>query len=169
MMFPAWKTSTSILTPSNSPRDFEAFYWNTYTGACRVAGVTVPLLPVGVWNTINLTAMGVPANANAVQLANLLVITDGANTADADLAVAFQATGAGGDPLKYEEQTIALGSSGGSRTNATVICPLNGGCMDVSISRGNGAPEFPNGPLAAQWPDGACYAVWLLVQAVFLP
>ncbi len=164
-----WKRSTSILTPPNSPRDVEAFYWNSYSGACRIAGVTVPLQPAGAWITIDLTTLDIPANANAVQLANLMVITDGANSGDVDLAVAFQASGAGGDPLKYVEQAVAIGSADGARTNATVVCPLGAGRFDVSISRGIGGSEFPAGPLAAQYPDGACYAIWLLVQAVFLP
>ena len=80
---------------------------------------------VGKWVTVDMTQWGVPANALAVLLTGLLIITHGTTVEDADIMIGFRASG---DPNALASQyAIQLSLRLFSCTaNITVILVLAG-------------------------------------------
>lgn len=167
----AWLPAGPNLLISDSPYLApHTLFINSATNTYQICGVVQPALPSpGVWHTIDLTPIGVPINAVAVDLRGVLIITDGANSADTSLALSFQIPGGVQSVANYEMQTCAELSTGGSRSTASVICPCVNGCIQYSWYRGNSTGEWPANPLVSAYPIGASYGFNLNVQAVYLP
>ena len=135
----------------------------------EICGVAQPNLPApGQWHLVDLKPAGVPANAVAVDLRGILVITNGTNSGDTSIGVGFQMPGGKSPVGNYVMQTCAEGQAGGSRSNAAAIVPCVNGCVEWYWARGN-VGEWPYGPLKAQYPAGASYGFNLDVHAIYLP
>jgi hypothetical protein len=160
-------TSTSILTPDHFlPAIFVSSVGPVWYEVC---GVSKPNLPApGVWNHADLKPIGVPANAVAVDLRGILIITDGANSGDTSIGVGFQTPGDSKPVGNYAMQTCAVGPTGGSRSNGSAIVPCVNGCIQWFWYRGN-VGEWPANPLLAQYPAGASYGFNLDIHAIYMP
>jgi hypothetical protein len=165
----AWQTATKILIPVKSPGEHNAIFLNTVANIFQACSIKGKMPSPNVWQHLDLTPLGVPANALAVDVRGFLIITDGAQTGAADLAVAFQAPGAGTNPANYHMQTIGIGSTGGSRAIESSIVPCINGAIEWAWLRGdNYKNEFPAAAIPA-YPTGAGYALNLSTQAIYLP
>lgn len=166
-----WLPSTkTLISPVTSLMNHVVFL-NTATAVYQLNGVKQVGIPApGVWHTIDLKPKPseVPADAVALLLSGILIITDGLGSNDTSIAMAFQSPSAGNNVANYEMQTCAVLSTGGSRSNAQAIVPCINGCIDYSWYRGNSNGEWPTGPIPA-YPTGAAYGFNLNVQAVFIP
>lgn len=166
---PGWLTSTKTLISPVNALNSHILFINTATNVYMLNGVKQPAIPPpGVWQNVDFTPSGVPSEAVGLLLSGIMIITDGAKSQDTSVAACFQSPGAGNDPLQYETQTIAVGPSGGSRSNAQAIVPCVNGCIDFSWLRGNSNGEWPKGPIPA-YPTGAAYGFNFNIQAVFMP
>ena len=166
----AWQAAGAVLVPVKSPVENNVIFLNTVANifeACLVKQPSLP--PPNVWQHLDLTPLGVPTDALAVDIRGFLIITDGTGTGAADLAVAFQAPGAGTNPANYDLQTIAVGPTSGSRVVESAIVPCINGAIEWAWLRGdNYAGEFPAGAIPT-YPTGAGYAMNLSAQAVYMP
>ena len=165
----------SIYVPNTAPNMAPFLYLNSDTEEAIILGVLQAALPApAVWNRLSGIAetLGFPTGTNivALDIRGFLIITDGENTGDADLAVSFEAPAVGQNPFSYDAQTMGAGPTGGSRTNLAVIAPVVNDALDWAWMRGNGgsSDEFLNGaPLVSKWPGGASYGVNLTINAVY--
>lgn len=177
-----WSTSAQILTPQNSPNDWPILFFNTAVQIFQICGYPQPwanLPPPGVWSQLDFTILGLPP-VNAVEVGGIYIITNGKNSYPyTDMAVAFQAHGAGTNPLEYDEQLLAMGGPtpgvvyGGFRGGHKVTVPCNDGhTIDWAWFRGIGnGIEWPDKPFLAD-PDGvngASYGANLSIQAAYVP
>lgn len=165
----SWIASTQTLISTVNALNSHILFINTATPAYMINGVKQPKLPPpGVWQTVSFADSGVPDEAVAILFGGILIISDGAQSQDTSLAVAFQSPGAGNDPLQYEMQTCAVLATGGARTNGSAVVPCVNSCIDFSWLRGNSNGEWPKGPIPA-YPTGAAYGFNFNIQAVFMP
>ena len=171
-----WITATELLVPACGPSQQGGIYLTSYatTGIWyQVGGITIPNLPPpGKWTDIDWTVIeNFPQKAVAVDLAGILIITNGANSQNTSIGVSFQAPGAGIPPVgHYVMQAEATLVTGGARSNAFARVPVVDGHSQMSWQRGNSVGgEWPAGPLVAQYPAGAAYGFNLSIQGIWLP
>lgn len=86
--------------------------------------------PPDVWQTLDVTTLGIPKNVAAVVLEGILVITGGTNHAGStEIRVAFRRPGDAGITIRnhYQVQAAVNGTGGSFRGNASVtVTPVNG-------------------------------------------
>lgn len=140
------------------------------TGVYQLNGVVQKAPPPpGVWIDADLRPSGLPETAVAVDLRGILIITDGANTDDASIAMAFEQPGGSQSVANYEVQALGVLSTGGAREPASLIAPAVGGFIRYSWYRGNSNGEWPANPLKAAYPQGAAYGFNLNMYQIFMP
>lgn len=118
---------------------------NSYTGQG---------LSFGTVHTIDATKLGAPANAVAVQMTGILIITHGTNQETCDLTV-YARPSADQTWYGYKGQTIEAHAGGGQRSNHTLFLPLKDGKFQLYLSGAQGKP---------QWPQGCAYGVNYLID-----
>lgn len=156
-------TECSVVGIPPSPVTANAIFTNSYTGAGVAAGN---------WAIADLKPLGVPADAKAVVLAGILIITPGTGAQEpamtSDLTVRFRKPG--DIPAnKYVSWGNYIGQvcdrnagngfqiGEGGRSTMAAIVPLENGCFEWGWDRST----------YAQWPDSAAYGINLNVQAYF--
>lgn len=124
-----------------------AIFVNTYTGLGGTADT---------WQRIDLKPHGVPADAKAVQLTGILIVTHGQQPETADLSVAFRRPGVDAVTCaNYVGQTVEAHVGGGQRTNLMTWVPVVDGAVEFCYRRST----------QGQWPGNSAYGVNLFVQA----
>ena len=115
---------------------------------------------VGKWVTVDMTQWGVPANALAVLLTGLLIITHGTTVEDADIMIGFRASG---DPnalaSQYAIQCIEADTDGGQRQPCSIWIPLANGKFDYIVTLSTGG----------NWPTNSAYGANFWPAAVAMP
>lgn len=110
----------------------------------------------GMWNTFDLKPWGIPADARAVFLAGLLIITHGTRQEIANMDVAFRqpgdATATCGAKIG---QAVEAHVGGGQRQTMSVWVPVRDGLLDMCVTRST----------TGQWPATSSYAASFTVQA----
>ncbi len=148
-----WASAQEILTPTGPPPT--AIFINTYNGY----GVTIPwngyIYGKNAWTTVDLTPH-IPADAKAVFLQGILIITHGANVETADLTINLRPPSSPEAGANYEGQTIEAMVGGGQRSSFAAWVSVENGKFqfwwNATTSPGN-------------WPDWSSYGVNLTVQA----
>ncbi len=116
---PVWVTATEIgINPANSKGPVALFANSAYPQYHP---------PRGVWHQVDVTRWGIPADAKAVLLSGILLITHGYAQQTCDVQMAFRAPGDTLDAGNYILQTIEAAVGSGQRSNAATIVPLRGG------------------------------------------
>lgn len=109
----------------------------------------------GYWYDIDVTKLGVPADAIGVFVSGLLIITHGSTQDQVNLTAAFRSPG---DTLacgNYQLQTLDPWAGGGQRTNAATWVPVK-----------NGRFQFCwNTNQVQQYPVGSAVGINLSLQA----
>ena len=82
-----------------------------------------------VWNTVDLTSFGVPADADSVLLSGIIIITHGYKIECADLRIGFRRFGSDDDAAceNYIMQVIEASVGNGMRSTAAARIPLSEG------------------------------------------
>jgi hypothetical protein len=158
-------TSTSVLTSDHFlPAIFVSSVGPVWYEVC---GVSKPNLPApGVWNHADLKPIGVPANAVAVDLRGILIITDGANSGDTSIGVGFQTPGDSKPVGNYAMQTCAVGPTGGSRSNGSAIVPCVNGCIQWFWYRVTWANGLPTRCLLNILPERVTDSTWISTRFI---
>lgn len=115
---------------------------NTYTGEGLAA------YPPGVWRRVDLSRL-VPADAVAVLLTSMIIITHGTGEETADLTLGFRRAGSTVD--NYTAQTCCTRVGDGSRTSYSVAVPL-GAARDFEM-------KWTRTPAPANWPAWSSYGL----------
>ena len=110
-----------------------------------------------MWHEVDVTEYGVPADATAVFLSGLLIITHGTDPAICDMHLTLRAPS---DPLeptngKYQFQVVEAHVGGGQRTNFDTYVPIEDGKFEFYWSRNTWE----------QWPYGCAYGFNVSLQA----
>jgi hypothetical protein len=169
-----WIESTHVGVPENHPREVKLLFLGTQGSApplYQIGNVTQPggPPPPNVWQTIDLTTLGVPADVNAILVVGFLIITSGTNSNTPDLAVSFQRFG-GPQPTPvdaYNAQAIANGPNSGYRGTFAVVVPVQAGKIQFGWLRGDGS-TWPDQSVST-YPYGASYVINISIQAYFRP
>ncbi len=153
-----WTESNNIGISNGAPKAPIALYFGT------VSGWPTPPTP-NQWQTLDVTQFGVPASANWVEMAGLLIVTPGTNSLMTDeLCISFQTPNPnwGGNADNYFAQcTVQNG-----RSNFCCSVQLYNGTIDWAWCRGNvntSPPTFPDQPVQA-YPTGTAYAFNVAIQ-----
>ncbi len=85
--------------------------------------------PPQTWTTVDLTPLGVPADAPAAFMAGMLIITQGNAAGILSIQISMRRFGSTEDSgcARYLGQTITYEYGGGSRSNWSTWVPLSGG------------------------------------------
>lgn len=86
------------------------------------------------WNRLDLKPHGVPADAKAVLITGMLIITHGTTPQVANITITFKPPTEPGDPLKYIGQATEGNIGGGQRTNLTAWVAVDNGEIDYAYS-----------------------------------
>lgn len=138
----------------NYPGEFgTAAFINTYTGAGSD-------YHPGAWNTINLrSTVGLPAEAQAIAVSALLIISNGYTQELADLMVTWRKTGYTQDVSGgYQWQVISPWAGGGQRSTAFGVVQLNEGCFDL---------WYNIKPVLGTWPTRSAYGLNVSIQGYY--
>ena len=170
------RMSTRTWTPAR-PVELQAVFINTATGVCQVAGSNMfpggDMISFNAWGYVDLKKLPIPdiANANAVRLVGIMLITDGSTSRIPDLAVAFKSPDDDlTEPGSYIGQTIGIGPSGGSRSNMSATVNLVNGVFGFAMLCGDGGKgQFPTNSGSLGYPQDAAYGVNIHVAEVLLP
>lgn len=166
-----------LLAPTNAqPQNWNQGNIGSRTDWPGVANVlfintTAASPPPGQWISVDVSALGVPSDAFAVNLGGLLLITVGQEIGTANLTIAFRAPGKTNVTCgHYVGQAITVNppSNNGARSPLSVWVPISNGRFEYCWQRGTVGTSFPTGTLAA-WPLTSSYGVNLSVQAFLVP
>lgn len=106
-------------------------FFNSYTGS------GIPENPQGGWNTVDLKPLGVPADAKAVALGAIMIITHGGPYATANMTVMFRRpsdTTVSCDN-DYIWQVMTAYPPSGDRSTAFANVPLENGTFQICSRR----------------------------------
>lgn len=118
----------------------------------------------GVWHKKDLKPLGVPADAVAVLLTGIELITMSGASEVADLHFAARKPGnIKVTPNYYLGQTACVVAAGGSRSNHTFVVPLVNGELEYAFQLG------PNVQQSPVYPAGAAYGFTFCVQGYWGP
>ena len=152
----AWSEGTFITgyrDDNSRPWNLGLIFFNTYTGA----GMTQ--FPVDTWVTVDCVPFGVPADAVAVFLCGLMVITHGTTAETADLQVTFRAPGDTVASNQYIGQTIEASVGNGQRSNLATWVPLVDGKFQMYWHKST----------PGTWPTNSSYTINLFPQQYLRP
>ncbi len=155
---PRWTRMTEIFTRNDNAYSRGDVFVNSYTGVHRP-----PSCAAGQWCTIDVTDYGVPADAKAVFLSGILIITHGTKPELADMFVGFRAYGdaavTGDLPFPggtwYVGQVIETDTQSGQRSPMATWVPVRDGKFQFTYSV----------TTPGTWPDHSSYGVNLTIQA----
>lgn len=143
----AWHEYGIIGVSDDNAKGPIAIFLNTAAGVGPAAGA---------WNTIDLTAVGVPSTSAEAFLSGLLIITGGTDNKTYNLTLALRAPGSTMDAGNYSGQAICVGSGTGARTNFASFVPLVNGRFEYQWNHDTPADPYP---------QGGAYGINLAVQA----
>ena len=117
-----------------------------------------PVVPIeNAWNTVDMTQWGVPANAIAVLLTGILIITHGEVAEEASMSMGFRACGdttaiapTPGGPGQAVQVIEGL-VGGGQRCTSSIWIPLNQGKFDFYFVTTSGGIYPANSAYAAEY------------------
>lgn len=107
------------------------------------------------WNKINITTLGIPADAKSVFLSGILIITHGTTVQTCDITIAFRAPGDELAPGNYIGQTIEAAVGSGQRSNMSTWAPVRNSEIEFYWKRST----------QGQWPSECAYGVNLSAQS----
>lgn len=151
---PGWVEGTRIGVRTDNAAPYGLVYFNSYYPANGALN-----LPRGVWTTIDAKLAGVPADALAVDLNGILIITHGTVRESCDLHLALRKVG---DTLPcdyYIGQTVEMEPGNGQRSNMSSWVPVVNGEFQACWT---GTTTIP-------WPDSCAYGTTLHVQSYVAP
>lgn len=140
-----WTEGTIFGVRTDNTNAVNALFVNTYTE-------TSP--SDGKWTTIDVTALGVPANAKAVTLTGILIITHGMTPELCDLHIAIRAVGDDLHPGNYIGQVEETSVTGGQRSTMSTLVPLREGKFEYYWTRST----------QGNWPNHCSYGINLSLQ-----
>lgn len=116
-----------------------------------------PAVPVDTWVAVDVTGLGVPADAKSVFLSGMLSITHGTTPEICGIRLAFRAPG---DPITIDEavgvSAIAVDTIDGTRAPMATWAPLRDGKFEIAWRR-QGTP--------GDWPEYCAVGANLSLQA----
>lgn len=142
----AWVQGNTFGVRDDNTTAVNAIFVNSHTG---YGGVDRE------WHEVNVVPLGVPADAKAVFLAGILIITHGTTEETADLTIALRAKGDALNPGNYIGQTTEPHVGGGQRSNMAAWVPLRDGKFEYYWTRST----------QGQWPANSSYGINLSLQA----
>lgn len=127
-----------------------------------------PIPQPGVWNQVDVTTWGLPANTLAVNAGGFLIITNEGEQGTANLTIAVREPGSNVSCGNYVAQTILVNppANNGVRQLANFWIPINNSKFEFCWQRGIMGSEFPSSPLG---PNSPPYAINLLIEAWITP
>jgi hypothetical protein len=130
-----WTESHAIGVRTDNTSANEAFFVQTFTAPAGPAA--------GVWHTMDVTDLGIPADVQNIFLSGFLIITHGSTAETCNLTVAMRAKGDDLLPGNYICQTIESSVSGGQRTNCSTWVPVRQGQWEIQWNRAPVTGDYP--------------------------
>jgi hypothetical protein len=151
-----WVEGSKIGVLTDNPESYPAIFVNSVTPE------TTPL--AGEWISLNVTQFGIPADAKAVFIGGILIITHGRKTQLCDLTVTFAKPASSSATGNYIFQAIEGETEGGQRSTAGAWVPVVDGVIDWQWGRGDVQTQYPKGAIGS-YPAECSYGISLSVQA----
>lgn len=140
-----WAEGSTFGVRTDNTKTPTAVFLNSYTGV----GV-----PSGQWQTIDVSTLGIPADAKAVFLSGILIITHGSVTQTCDLQVSLRGYGDNLAANNYIGQAVETHIGGGQRSTMSAFVPVIDGKFQFLWTRST----------FGQWPGECAYGVNLSAQ-----
>ena len=152
----SWVEGSKIGVLTDNPESYPAIFVNS------TKAETPP--PAGEWIPLKVTQFGIPADAKAVFIGGILIITHGKKTQLCDLTVTFAKPGTTTAPSSYIFQAIEPQTEGGQRATVGAWVPVVDGVTVWQWGRGDVKTQYPKGAIAP-YPAECSYGINLSVQA----
>ena len=152
----SWVEGSKIGVLTDNPESYPVIFVNS------VNPDTTP--PAGEWISLKLAQFGIPADAKAVYIGGILIITHGRKTQLCDLTVTFAKPGSTSTTGNYIFQAIEGQTEGGQRSTAAAWVPIVHGVTVWQWGRGDVKTQYPKGAIGP-YPTECSYGINLSVQA----
>lgn len=152
----SWVEGSKIGVLTDNPEAYPAIFVNS------VNPETTP--PAGEWISLQVAQFGIPADAKAVYIGGILIITHGRKTQLCDLTVTFAKPGSTSTTGNYIFQAIEAQTEGGQRSTAGAWVPVVDGVTVWQWGRGDVKTQYPKGAIGP-YPTECSYGINLSVQA----
>ena len=152
----SWAEGSKIGVLTDNPESYPAIFVNS------AKAETTP--PAGEWIPLNVAQFGIPADAKAVFIGGMLIITHGRKTQLCNLTVTFAKPGTATAPNNYIFQAIEGQTEGGQRSTSGAWVPVVDGVTVWQWGRGDVKTQYPKGPIHP-YPEECSYGINLSVQA----
>lgn len=147
------ETSIVGFNPDNSKAPTALYFGGDFPAWDDAAAIPYALTP-DTWHLVTLPYT-VPADAKAVFLSGLLILTNPSTIGICNLTVTFRAPGSTWDSGNYQLQTASTAGSGGSRAPASTFAPVVNRQFEVYHTRTPGCPALVNLSLQAYFRGSA--------------
>lgn len=138
---------TTLGVVAHSPKQVQAIFLNSHTGEGMAT------FPEDEWATVDVSHV-IPAEATAVYLSGLLIITHGTVEGVCDLTLAYRNHGET-DEYSYSAQTIEAAVNAGKRTPHSIWIPVRDGRFQIKWHRST----------TGSWPEHCAYGINLNLVA----
>ena len=152
----SWVEGSKIGVLTDNPESYSAIFVNSANSD------TTP--PAGEWIPLKLTQFGIPADAKAVFIGGILIITHGRKTQLCNLTVTFAKLGSTSATGNYIFQAAEGQTEGGQRSTAGAWVPVVDGVTVWQWARGDVKTQYPKGAIGP-YPAECSYGINLSVQA----
>ena len=152
----SWVEGSKIGVLTDNPESYAAIFVNS------VNPDTTP--PAGEWIPLKLAQFGIPADAKAVFIGGILIITHGRKTQLCNLTVTFAKPGSTSATGNYIFQAAEGQTEGGQRSTAGTWVPVVDGVTLWQWARGDVKTQYPKGAIGP-YPAECSYGINLSVQA----
>jgi hypothetical protein len=142
-----WEKSTEIYTNPDNSKYPTGIFISSYIPSYGP--------PAGQWTQVDLKPYGVSADAKAVFLSGILIITHGTLAQTCDLSVTLRAPGSTLVGGAYLGQTVEAHIGGGQRSTMGTWVPVENGIFEIHWGRST----------FGQYPSECTYGVNLSLQA----
>jgi hypothetical protein len=152
----SWVEGSKIGVLTDNPESYAAIFVNS------INPDTTP--PAGEWIALKLAQFGIPADAKAVFIGGILIITHGRKTQLCNLTVTFAKPGSTSATGNYIFQAAEGQTEGGQRSTAGTWVPVVDGVTLWQWARGDVKTQYPKGAIGP-YPAECSYGINLSVQA----
>lgn len=144
---PLWEETTRFGFNVKNSKYPQAIFVNNYSGGTP---------PAGVWHTVDVSSLGLPADVKWVALGGLLIITHGTIQQQCNLTLTTRAFGDTLDAGEYNAQAIEPHLGGGQRSTFFTIVPVRDGRFEW---------QWRADMAAYTWPNYCAYGINLSIEA----
>lgn len=157
----SWVRCTELFVPRENPTCWTSGNpWRGSYLAYPNVGVTgsLPGLTPNAWVRLSITQLGIPADAKAVFIHSLGIVTHGTSAEVVSGSLAFRRPGSPYDnSLRYHTQVCSGNIGDGYRGGDGTWCPVENGAIEIFWK--------PQRVVSADWPTGSSIAFNVAINA----